>query len=149
MNDKTRRGVLKRDDHQCQLDKMFGISQLSGVPCSIERLEVHHKTYERAEGNNELPEDLITVCVRCHDIITDAVRRLRHGRRNKNFKQTRQDKPKLKQGKRKAYDGDFEISSNGRSAHDPAQWQVSRSPRRVRAGDEGDYFEQKENRCRP
>ena len=71
MKKEVRRAVIERDDHRCQLDKEYGISGLTGVPCS-ERLEVHHKTYERQ--GSERASDLITVCQRCHDVITSGIR---------------------------------------------------------------------------
>ena len=76
-NEKWRQAVLERDDHQCQFSKLFGISELTGVPCS-ESLEVHHNTYKRY-GHEKL-EDGVTVCTRCHDLITDLVRSLRYNR---------------------------------------------------------------------
>jgi len=75
MNGKTRKAVLERDGHECQLSKLFGITELSGKPCS-EDLELHHITYERY--GHESTDDLIVVCARCHDILTDAIRRERY-----------------------------------------------------------------------
>ena len=74
VNPEARKTVLERDRYRCQFDLIFGISHLSGVACS-EELEVHHKTYERF-GSEEV-DDLISVCVRCHDVITSHVRALR------------------------------------------------------------------------
>jgi len=71
MDDKQRQRILERDGHKCQLDKLFGISELTGEPCH-EVLEVHHLRYpERSD------DDLITVCLRCHDILTDGIRKNR------------------------------------------------------------------------
>ena len=78
MNGKTRKAVLERDGHECQLSKLFGITELSGKPCS-EDLELHHITYERY--GRESISDLIVVCTRCHDILTDAIRRERYATR--------------------------------------------------------------------
>jgi len=139
---KVRDQVLERDNHECQFNKMFGASSISKVPC-IDKLQLHHITYERY--GHEEPEDLITVCTRCHDVITGYVRELRHGRRNYNFDETRQDKPELKQVKRKEYNEDIEFSNNGSRPTDPAQWQVSKSARRICPSDEGNYFESQKN----
>lgn len=76
MQVKLRQYVLDRDDHQCQLSKLFGIAELTAIPCS-EDLEVHHNTYRRF-GHEEL-DDGITVCSRCHEALTDLIRRLRVG----------------------------------------------------------------------
>jgi len=83
MNGKTRKAVLERDGHECQLSKLFGITELSGKPCS-EDLELHHITYERY--GRESISDLIVVCTRCHDILTDAIRRERYATRRTSLK---------------------------------------------------------------
>jgi hypothetical protein len=51
------------------------------VRCGVsdERLEVHHKTYERF-GAEEIA-DLETLCVRCHDVETDRMRRISYGKK--------------------------------------------------------------------
>ena len=74
----ARTACLERDDYECQLSKLFGIAHLSGKPCSKD-LEVHHVTYKRY--GSERVEDLVTVCTRCHDILTDAIRRERYSTR--------------------------------------------------------------------
>lgn len=74
-NPKTRKARLELDNYECQLSKLFGIAELSGKPCS-EEMEVHHITYERY--SEEEVEDLVTVCRRCHDILTDAIRSERY-----------------------------------------------------------------------
>ena len=142
MKKKVRDYVLERDNHECQFGKIFGPSHISKVPCT-DRLELHHITYERY--NHEKPEDLITVCTRCHDVITSYVRELRHDRRNKNFEQIIQDKPKLIQGERKVYDENFEFQNNGSRPANTTQWQTSKSPRRICTGDESNYLKQKKN----
>lgn len=75
MDQKTRETILERDK-ECQLSKLFGIAELTGVPCSKD-LEVHHKTYERK--SHERVDDGITVCSRCHEELTDLIRRRRMG----------------------------------------------------------------------
>src|SRR3990167_7782601 len=83
-----RQAVLERDNHQCQLDAIFGISHLSGVGCS-DRLEVHHITYERY--GHEVNSDLISVCSRCHDFVTSAIRALRFMRLGLDIEQAEID----------------------------------------------------------
>ena len=78
MDEALRKAVYERDKNECQLSRLFGISELSGKPCSA-RMEVHHKTYERY-GRERL-SDVILVCTRCHDYITSAVRQERYLRR--------------------------------------------------------------------
>lgn len=73
LDDSLREAVKKRDNNECQLDKLFGISHLTGVSCTT--LEVHHKTYDRY-GHEKLG-DLILICKRCHDLLTDGIRRER------------------------------------------------------------------------
>ncbi|MHA2068824.1 MAG: HNH endonuclease [Candidatus Thorarchaeota archaeon] len=79
---------LELDDYECQLSKLFGITHLSSKPCS-DQLEAHHITYKRA--GHELVGDLITVCSRCHDILTDAIRRERYKVRSLDLIDQRQD----------------------------------------------------------
>ena len=59
------------DEYTCQLGKLFGIPELTKVPCS-EDLEVHHLTY--VNFGKENIEDIITVCSRCHYILTNGIR---------------------------------------------------------------------------
>ena len=75
--DEQKELIKKRDNYRCQLDLLFGISGLTNVPCS-DRLEVHHKTYKRAKNNGEEIEDGITACKRCHELLTDGIRRRRY-----------------------------------------------------------------------
>src|SRR5687768_4842718 len=48
---------------------------------SMERLEVHHRTYER--WGHEILDDVTTLCRDCHDLITGAQMRIRDSRRVK------------------------------------------------------------------
>lgn len=75
MNPIIRKQVLERDEYTCQLNKLFGIARLTGASCS-EDLEVHHIRYGR-----DMPEDLITVCKRCHELLTDGIRKERYLKR--------------------------------------------------------------------
>lgn len=47
---------------------------------SSDDLECHHVTYERF-GNEDIENDLITLCKHCHKAITDTVRRRRYQKR--------------------------------------------------------------------
>ena len=120
MDTTKRQKILERDNRECQLSKLFGISELTGVPCS-DRLEVHHKTYARYGYESE--DDLITVCVRCHDVITSYVRELRYGTREYSATETERDRPKLdktRKGK-KSYE-ELTSETNGHRASHHAQW---------------------------
>lgn len=61
------------------LEKRIARLELDGHKCrlcdSIEKLEVHHRpsSYEKIP-NESVENDLVTVCVRCHDLITNAIR---------------------------------------------------------------------------
>ena len=74
-DEKVRKRVIKRDNIECQFGKMFGVFELTGARCD-DQLEVHHKTYRRYD--NEEEKDLITVCRRCHEALTDYIRRVRY-----------------------------------------------------------------------
>lgn len=64
---------LEMDGHKCRLCDEDG---------SRYRLEVHHRpsSYKRIP-NESIADDLITVCARCHELITDVIREDRYGRR--------------------------------------------------------------------
>lgn len=59
--------VLERDEHRCRFCDHDG---------SVDRLEVHHRHYR--DGSDPKDEDLITLCVSCHDVATDKIRRDRY-----------------------------------------------------------------------
>ena len=64
---------LEIDKYQCRL---------CGETGETYRLEVHHKPESYARIPNEsVEDDLTTVCARCHDAITDIIRRDRYGNR--------------------------------------------------------------------
>jgi predicted HNH restriction endonuclease len=48
-----------------------------------ERLEVHHRTYERL--GQEQVGDLTALCANCHSTVTDMLRRRRYARRRPRF----------------------------------------------------------------
>lgn len=75
LNKKLKEARLKKDNHECQLSKLFGIAKLSKKPCN-EDLEQHHISYDNYKHENI--KDIITVCKRCHNILTDAIRRERY-----------------------------------------------------------------------
>jgi len=77
-SERQKRAIKKRDGFECQLSKKFGIAVLTGIPCS-EELEVHHKNYPR--NRRVRMYDGITVCKRCHDALTDLIRRNRNSGR--------------------------------------------------------------------
>ena len=89
----VRQKILKRDGYQCQLSLLFGISELCGVPCS-ENLEVHHITYKRA--GKEKIKDGITICKRCHEFLTNAIRDQRYSQKNYTLKNVKQMIPQFK-----------------------------------------------------
>lgn len=79
--EKQKKAIMKRDNFECQLSKKFGISELTGVSCS-EDLEIHHKIYR---GDKQYIYDGITVCQRCHELLTDGIRRNRYLSDNRLF----------------------------------------------------------------
>ena len=58
----------KIDGNKCQTCHRHG---------SDYRLEVHHATYDNF-GHEDVENDLITLCVRCHDAITSVTRQGRY-----------------------------------------------------------------------
>ena len=68
-----RKARLALDGHRCRLCDEDG---------SRFQLEVHHRPSSYAKIPNEsVIDDLVTVCSRCHNPITDAIREDRYGRR--------------------------------------------------------------------
>jgi len=161
-NEKWRRAVLERDDRQCQFSKLFGISELSGVPCS-DSLQVHHNTYVRY-GHEKL-EDGITVCTRCHDLITDLIRSLRYNREspelpcpspreiveflersvNGEILETQtQERETILFNERKLDDGKLEIQDHGRIAPDLTQRFIGRPAKPLHPPNQGNQFKAEE-----
>lgn len=54
----VRQAVLDRDNSQCQICGTGGDN----------RLQLHHLTY-RSHGGRHIPENLVTVCHRCHEAV--------------------------------------------------------------------------------
>lgn len=75
--EEQKKQIKERDNYECQLNKIFGIIELTEVQCS-EDLDVHHKRY----GENLTINDGIAICTRCHEYLTDMIRRIREQRRN-------------------------------------------------------------------
>lgn len=118
MNNKLRKQIIERDKI-CQLGELFGIPELTGIPC-VDELEVHHKTYK--DYGNESEDQLILVCRRCHEFITDYVRTLRHDRRAEYDVDPLPDERPTIQGNTRSLDYDYEpIQDNGRIAVSDAQ----------------------------
>ncbi len=63
ISDKTRREVLVRDNHVCQL---CGWSHEKWNPSDPRHLELHHIEHHASGGANE-KENLKTLCNICHD----------------------------------------------------------------------------------
>ena len=129
MNDKIKKARLDLDKHECQLSKLFGIASLSGKPCSDE-LQVHHISYERC--GHEPIGDLITVCTRCHDVLTDAIRRERY---SVNLTQhgegiAGQCPDSGQEGKKNVREIELQDCRSGTA--DYAQWQVGKPRGRIR-----------------
>lgn len=65
----------------CKRDERLAIDGNKCQTClhdgSLWRLEVHHKTYERLGDENVL-RDLITLCVSCHEAVTNVIRSRRY-----------------------------------------------------------------------
>ncbi len=62
--------VLERDGYRCRTCDHDG---------SDYRLEVHHRHYR--DGANPKDEDLVTLCVVCHDLITNKMRDERYAKK--------------------------------------------------------------------
>jgi len=70
--DEKRKARKKLDGYRCRLCDEDGTHY---------QLEVHHRPSAYAKIPNEsIEDDLITVCSRCHNLITDVIREDRYGR---------------------------------------------------------------------
>ena len=68
-----RKARLAIDGHHCRLCDEDG---------SYYQLEVHHRPSSYSKIPNEsIEDDLVTICARCHKLITDAIREDRYGKR--------------------------------------------------------------------
>jgi len=141
MNPQLRKQVLARDEYQCQLSKLFGITELTGAPCS-EDLEVHHIRYGR-----DVPEDLTTVCKRCHELLTDAIREIRFAARRTQIDSP--DSPKLPTPlariDEEARHERIEVQVDGYDAFAVAQRSACESNESVRKGNEKSLIEACQN----
>lgn len=133
-----REDVLERDNHECQLGRLFGIAEISGVPCS-EDLQVHHITYKR--HGYEVVEDGITVCVRCHDVLTDVIRSLRYSKDAPTTEDVKDVKPRLVE---ETKNGKAEIQDYWDNTVVDAQRQARRPLGYDDSQDKRDFFEAEE-----
>jgi len=145
---KVRRLRIKKDNGECQLSKLFGIAELSRVPCS-EDLEMHHITYRRF-GRENL-NDVITVCTRCHDILTDAIRRERSSGDQSQYSvgitglcNGYISDNKIKKVEVTANDTSKDLQASMEKPIDPPQRKLSPSIKRVLQGNSQDILKAKE-----
>lgn len=64
VNERVRRRVLRRDDHECQDCGWTHAKHWN--PSDPRHLEVHHE-HPHSEGGSNDPENLVTLCDVCHD----------------------------------------------------------------------------------
>lgn len=146
MDHNLRKLRLEKDGHECQLSKLFGISRLSGKPCTKD-LEVHHVRYPKKEGEQEAICDLITVCVRCHDILTDAIRRERYSTRDPQLNEHPGRVMTTDNRERRTRNEHIELQDCRNFPTVDAQWSTGRSSKRVDSEDKGDFRQEKESDC--
>ena len=125
--DKRRQRVIL-DDYRCRLCDHDG---------TLWRLEVHHRPSSYAKIPNEsMLHDLITLCTRCHDAVTNAIRGDRYQRRSHEVAvqvSVVQERKELHNGM-----AGTEVSIDVRLPDARPQRPDSRSPQQVEQGDEGD-----------
>ena len=134
-----RQQVFERDDWRCVLCD------------SPEDLECHHRTYVRK--GKELLRDCYTLCVACHDVVTDHQRRQRFA--------TRQlpPVPEVRDAvvvavfgsayKEVSFETNSEIPSDRRGAPLDAQWATGRPTESVGEGNQNHHGQAEENGGRP
>lgn len=91
---------------------------------STERLECHHVTYERF-GDEDVENDLITLCHECHEAVTAVIRRRRYSARDYKV-EILESKKEIPHVARKSISIEVSVSDVD------AQWTNGRSDQRVR-----------------
>jgi len=118
--------------------------EIDGYTCQVgdctEDLEVHHKHY-RSLGNENVREDLITLCRTHHDAITNVNRQQRYA--NKDISITITDEIDYR---RQNYVDRKTIQINWHSPDDSSQRTDGRSYEQVFQDDKTNFIEEKENR---
>ena len=124
---------LALDDYRCRLCDEDGTRY---------RLEVHHRpnSYKKIPSES-VADDLITVCARCHILITSAIRQDRYGQHDlpKLNYVTKQDKDN------KSHVEYREVSIEFIRPANHAQRANSRSNKQMGAGDQVDFVKARQN----
>lgn len=121
-----RQQVLFRDKDRCVLCNDNGA------------LEVHHRTYERL-GKEQL-EDCYTLCPRCHEVVTNMLRRERYANRPlPQLTDVQRSTPtSLSTREQSIHETRTGIQDYRRSTPDHAQWTTRESFQRLCKGNEED-----------
>ena len=128
---------LKLDDNRCRLCDEDGTRF---------RLEVHHRpsSYELIP-NESVDDDLITLCSRCHELITDVIREDRYGKRE--FEPPILDVTVVTRKEIKHGMANDELQVDRCSPVYNAQRANGRSDKQVVEIDETDYLQAGKGRC--
>lgn len=124
---------LELDKHECRL-------------CgSKERLEVHHKPASYSKIPNEsIDNDLTTVCVECHDLITNRIRSTRYSSQPV-ITESHNERTRIERNNEQLES--IEIPSHRSSTCRVAQRETCRSDELFQQRDKKDIGEKKEDRC--
>jgi hypothetical protein len=110
------------------------------------QLEVHHRpsSYKKIP-NESIEDDLITICSRCHDLITDAIRKDRN--KNKKYKEPKPLKSKIEKREDNNHGlGNSDLQINIIGPIDNAQREDGRSIERIYESIKGNFVKKEENR---
>jgi hypothetical protein len=132
-----RKARLELDGNRCRL---------CDEDSSRFRLEVHHRpsSYKKIP-NESIEDDLITVCARCHELITSSIREDRYGRREieiTTIETSIQIRREIKHGMENSI-----IQVDFIGSADNAQRADSRPAKQVVESDQTDFIKARKDRC--
>jgi hypothetical protein len=134
---RKRKARLALDDYRCRMCDEDGTRF---------RLEVHHRPSSyRLIPNESIANDLVTVCARCHELITAAIRSDRYGQ------QTLPTVEVITESVNVRMEVEYGVARNSIqvsviSPADPAQRENSQPSRQMGQGYQADFIEARQNR---
>ena len=127
------------DNHQCQVRDLLReiailLPSVEVWECT-EDLEVHHKQYPDQFGEEPL-ESLITVCSRCHEMLTIFERSFRFLHKAQRAADPRKEERDY---------GNYEAPNPRSPSFEATQWDVGKSIEPVRKAVEGRHIQEEQN----
>ena len=146
--------IKERDGYKCQVkDVLVALALIipsleSDWECTKE-VQAHHKTYERY--GHELTEDGITVCIRCHVLLTTISRVFRFAQQQRELTQQHIDNERaILRDLVKGFENVRAIDCKPEGGDTPldAQWLASFVHEQMDNGEEEIHEQARKDRCR-